>query len=258
MERLLAVVFNDEGKAYEGLRAINQLDAEGSITAYAAQVIKKEPDGRISAKQTDGNFPLQTAKGLVLGSLIGLLGGPVGVGVGALVGASAGTIGDLNIADVNLDFVQEVADALTPGLHALIVDANEEWVTPVDTRMEALGGVVFRTGRQHFEAEQRAKEVTALKTEIADLKAEHAEAKADRKAKLQTKIDNLNTKLQQKLQKAKQRSEQIKNETDAKVQALKGQAAKVRGDAKANIEASIARMREQFDQSTAKLKKLAA
>jgi hypothetical protein len=36
MERLLAVVFNDEGKAYEGLRAINQLDAEGSITTYAA------------------------------------------------------------------------------------------------------------------------------------------------------------------------------------------------------------------------------
>jgi len=42
------------------------------------------------------------------------------------------------------------------------------------------------------------------------------------------------------------------------VQALKGQAAKVRGDAKANIEASIARMREQYDQSTAKLKTLAA
>ena len=258
MERLLAVVFNDEGKTYEGLRAINQLDAEGSITAYAAQVIKKEPDGSISGKQTDGNFPLQTSKGVLLGSLIGLLGGPVGVGVGAVVGASAGSIGDLKIADVNLDFVQEVADSLTPGLYALIVDANEEWVTPVDTRMEALDGVVFRTERQHFEAEQRAKDVAGLKTEIADLKAEHAEAKADRKAKLQAKIDSLNTKLQRKLQNAKQRSEQIKNETDAKVQALKGQAAKARGDAKANIEASIAKMRERYDQSTAKLKTLAA
>jgi DNA anti-recombination protein RmuC len=164
----------------------------------------------------------------------------------------------LNIADVNLDFVQEVADALTPGLYALIIDANEEWVTPVDTRMEALGGVVFRTGRQHFEAEQRAKEVAGLKAEIGELKAEHAQAKADRKAKLQTKIDSLSTKLQQKLQQAKQRSEQIKSETDAKAQALKDQAAKARGDAKANIEARIAKMREQYDQSTARLKTLAA
>ena len=151
MERLLAVVFNDEGKTYEGLRAINQLDAEGSITAYAAQVIKKEPDGSISAKQTDGNFPLQTSKGVLLGSLIGLLGGPVGVGIGAVVGASGRqALPKLNIADVNLDFVQEVADALTPGLNALIVDANEEWVTPVDTRMEALGGVVTRAERQRL------------------------------------------------------------------------------------------------------------
>ena len=55
-----------------------------------------------------------------------------------------------------------------------------------------------------------------------------------------------------------QSSEQIKNESDVKVQALKGQAAKASGDAKANIEASIAKMRERYDQSTAKLKTLAA
>lgn len=258
MERLLAVVFNDESQAYEGLRAINQLDAEGSITAYAAQVIKKEPAGNVSAKQTDANFPLQTTKGLLLGSLIGLLGGPVGVGIGAAVGSSAGVIGDLNIADLNTDFVQEVARALTPGKVALVADVNEEWVTPVDTQMETLGGVVFRTGRKHFEAEQRARDVADLKAEIADLKAEHAEAKADRKAKLQAKMDNLNTRLQRKLQEAKQRSEQIKNETDAKVQALQKKAASARGDAKAKIDARISQMRQEFDKSTAKLKALAA
>jgi hypothetical protein len=31
MERMLAIVFDDETKAYEGSRALNQLDAEGSI-----------------------------------------------------------------------------------------------------------------------------------------------------------------------------------------------------------------------------------
>ena len=36
MERMLAVVFNNESKAYEGLRALNQLDSEGSIALYGA------------------------------------------------------------------------------------------------------------------------------------------------------------------------------------------------------------------------------
>src|SRR5262245_23993692 len=148
MERLLSVVFNDEAKAYEGLRALNQLSDEGSLTAYAAQVIQKDASGKISTKQTEGNFPLQTAKGLWLGSLIGLLGGPVGLGIGAAVGSSAGALGDLNIAGLNADYVNEVAKALTPGKVAVVADVDEEWVTPVDTRMEALGGVVLRTARR--------------------------------------------------------------------------------------------------------------
>lgn len=258
MERLLAVVFNNEAGAYQGLEAINQLDNEGSITAYAAQVVQKGPDGKISTKKTEGNFPLQTSKGVLLGSLVGVLGGPVGVVAGAAVGASAGAIGDLNIADLNVDFVNEVSTALTPGKVALVIDANEDWVTPVDTRMEALGGIVFRTARQHFEADQRARDVAELKTEIAELKAEHASAQADRKAKLQTKIDTLNAKLQQKLQQAKQRSEQIRSENDVKVKALEERAAKARGDIKANLESRITKMREQAEKSTSKLKTLAA
>jgi len=258
MERLLAVVFNNEAGAYEALQAINQLDDEGSITAYAAQVIEKGPDGSISAKKTEGNFPLQTSKGVLLGSLVGLLGGPVGVAIGAAAGASAGALGDLNIAGLNSDFVNEVSISLTPGKVALVVDANEDWVTPVDTRMEALGGIVFRTARQNFEADQRARDVAELKSEIAELKAEHAATRADRKAKLQTKIDTLNSRLQQKLQQAKQRSEQIRSENDAKVQALQARAVKARGDIKAKLEAGITKMRQEAETATSKLKTLAA
>jgi uncharacterized membrane protein len=258
MEKLLAIVFNDEAKAYEGVRAINQLDAEGSITAYAAQVIRKDADGKVSAKQTEGNFPLQTAKGLWGGSLLGLLGGPVGLGIGAAVGASAGALGDLNIADLNADFVQDVSSVLTPGKVALVVDADEEWVTPVDTRMEALGGIVFRTGRSNFEADHRAREVEMLKGEINQMKAEAAKAQADRKAKLQAKIDSLTAKLQQKSAEAKKRSEQIESESDAKVQALQNKAGKAQGEVKTAMESRIKQMREDYDRSVAKLKATAA
>ena len=39
MDRMLVVVFDNEAKAYEGKRALAQLDAEGNITLYGYAVI---------------------------------------------------------------------------------------------------------------------------------------------------------------------------------------------------------------------------
>jgi uncharacterized membrane protein len=258
MERMMVVVFNDESKAYEGARALSQLDGEGSITIHAESVIQKNADGTVTVKQAEGDFPIRSIGGTAIGSLIGLLGGPVGLGIGAAVGATAGIIGDVERSGVNADFLNEASAVLTPGKCAVVADVSEEWVTPVDTRMEALGGIVFRTPREHFEEELRASEAAALRAEIDQLKAEHAQARAESKAKLQAKIDSLNRKLQNKLEQAKQRSEQIKSEADAKVQALQKKAAKAQGDAKAAINARVTQIREQYDQSAAKLKSLAA
>ncbi len=258
MERMLVVVFNDESKAYEASRALNQLDAEGSITVHAESVITKNADGTVTVKQADGDFPIRTIGGTAIGSLVGLLGGPVGFGVGALAGAVAGSFSDLFVAGVDSDFLTEVSGTLTPGRHAVVADVSEEWVTPVDTRMEALDGFVFRTTRKSFEDDQRARDVAELKAEMEQLKAEHASAKADRKAKLQAKIDQLNTRLQKKLEQAKQRSEQIKSETEAKVQALQKKAAKAQGDAKAAIDARMNQIRKQYEQSAARMKSMVA
>src|SRR5271157_2522770 len=100
MERMMVVVFNDESKAYEGSRALSQLDGEGSITIHAESVIQKNADGTVTVKQAVGDFPIRTIGGTAIGSLIGLLGGPVGLGIGALAGMMAGTLGDLFVAGV--------------------------------------------------------------------------------------------------------------------------------------------------------------
>lgn len=258
MERMLVVVFNDESQAYEGSRALNQLDAEGSITIHGESVITKNADGTATVKQADGDFPIRTVGGTAIGSLIGVLGGPVGMGVGALTGAMAGSLSDLFVAGVDSDFLNEVSNVLTPGKHAVVADISEEWVTPVDTRMEALQGVVFRTTRKSFEDEQRARDIAELKAEMEQMKAEHAHTKTERKAKLQAKVDQLNTKLQTKLQQAKQRSEQIKNEADLKVQALQKKAAKAQGDVKAAIDARAGEIKKQYEQSAARVKSMVA
>ena len=71
-------------------------------------------------------------------------------------------IRDLHAAGVNNHFVNEVAAVLKPGKSAIVADLNEEWTTPIDTRMAGLGGIVFRTVKQDFEYELRACGMTEI------------------------------------------------------------------------------------------------
>jgi uncharacterized membrane protein len=256
MEKMLAVVFNDESSAYKGSDVLYALDTSGSITVYAESVIRKNADGTITVFQ-DNNFPLRTVGGTALGSLIGLFGGPVGLGIGAMAGALAGSLRDLYISGVDADFVDEVAAKLTAGKYAVVADVSEEWVIPVDVRMENLGGIVFRTPKKNFEQEQRARRIGELRAEIDGLKAERAQAQAQHEtAKLQAKIDSLNTKLQSELDQAKTRSDEIKSETDAKVQALQNKSEKAQAGLKATLEARERQIRKESDEAQSKLKAL--
>ncbi len=258
MERMLVIVFDDEAKTYEGSHALKQLDAEGSIAIHAESIIKKNADGTVTVKQSEDEFPIRTVGGTAIGSLIGLLEGPVGLGVGATAGFLAGSIADLSVAGVDAEFLDDAAAKLTPNKCALIADVSEEWVTPVDTRMGALGGIVLRTAKKIVEHDQEARDVARLREEIDQLKAEHARAHGERKAKLQAKIDVINAKLQAKLDQAKQRSEQIQSETDAKVLALQEKAAKTQGEIKATFDARVKQIRGECEQSQARLKHLLA
>ena len=212
MERMLVVVFDNEKKTYEGSRALAALDSEGSISVYAEAVIEKNDDGTVVIKQIGEDFPISTFSGTAIGALIGALGGPIGLAVGAVGGAVAGSIWDLSRAGVNAEFLDDVSAKLTPGKWAIVSEISEEWVTPVDTRMETLGGTVFRISRNDVADEQDARDAAAIKADIAQLKEEQAKSRAEQKAKLQTKIDDLNKKLNAKQEQAKQRLEQREKE----------------------------------------------
>ena len=47
MDKVVAVVFNDEKQAYEGLRAFRDLHADGSITLYSNAVVAKDASGKL-------------------------------------------------------------------------------------------------------------------------------------------------------------------------------------------------------------------
>jgi len=168
------------------------------------------------------------------------------MGIGAAAGALAGGFRDVYLAEVSGEFLDDVSTALAPGKFAVIADVSEEWVTPVDVRMEGLGGIVFRSAKTSVEAEQRAREVARLRDEIEHIKIEHSKAHADRKAKLQARIDKLDAQLEAQLNQVRQRLEQSKRETDAKVEALHAKAAKAKADRKAHLDAAVERIRQGY------------
>jgi uncharacterized membrane protein len=224
MDRMLVVIFDNEAKAYEGKKALAQLDNEGSISLYGYAVVAKNPDGTASIKQGDDVGPLGTLAGTALGSLIGVLFGPVGLAAGAAAGFSGGASFDLVHAGVGDDFIDDVSAALKPGKVAVVAEIDEDWTTPVDTRMEAIGGTVYRRAHSDVSQQVHQENVTAMKADMAQLKAEHAEARAERKAKLETKINQLDSKIQDQLQAAKERNKAAEAEAQAKAKVLKAKA----------------------------------
>jgi len=224
MDRMLVVVFPTESKAYEGKRALQQLDSEGSISIYAYAVLTKNADGTASVKQGDDVGPIGTLIGTSLGSLIGILGGPVGAAMGAAAGMAAGSALDINNIRLGADFIDDVQKAVVPPNVAVVAEVDEEWTTPVDTHMEAIGGNVFRRSLSEVRDKVDDEDIAAMKADLAQFKAEVAKAHADRKAKLQEKVNQLDTKIQAQLQRAKEKRDAAQRKAQAKVQALKTKA----------------------------------
>jgi uncharacterized membrane protein len=245
MDKMLVVVFNSELKAYEGSRALQELQNEGSINLYAKAVIARDAGGKVEVKQAGDMGPVGTAVGLLTGSLIGLIVGPVGLAIGAYAGTVGGLVYDLSNAGVGEDFLNEVGRSLQPGKAAVVAEVWEEWTMPVDTRMEALGGVVFRRMRGEVLDAQIERDVAALTAEIAELDAERDQATGEARAKLQAKVDAARGRLQAAQDAIQARIEASQKETEAKIKSLQEQAAKESGERKAKREARIAELKAE-------------
>ena len=253
-DKMIVAIFDNEKSAYEGAKALQDLHAEGSITLYASAVIAKDAGGKVSVKQMADEGPTGTGLGLVTGTLIGLLGGPVGVAVGAGAGTFGGMLYDFAKVGVGEDFLEEVAQQMKPGKVAVVAEVQEEWVMPLDTRLEAAGGVVIRRLRGEVLDSQIERDAAALTAEIADLKAEQALALWESKAKLEAKINATKARLQETRDRAKAAAEATEREMEAKVKALKEQVAKSKGDAKAKLEARTAEVQSEYKKRAKKLR----
>jgi uncharacterized membrane protein len=237
MDKMIISVFDDEAKAFEGSRAIKELHSDGSITLYAGAIIARDADGAVHIREAADDGPIGMAVGMLAGSLVGILGGPAGVLAGAAAGTLLGSIRDLSVAGVDAEFLDDVSQRLAPGKVAVVVEAAEHWTTPLDTRIEALGGVVLRRTRTDIVDEQIERDIRASNEEYDQLKAELQDATDKTKAKIKARADESRAKLEQLRDKASSSADRLKNEVQAKAEALENQIKTASDESKAKFTA---------------------
>ena len=257
MSKFVVTTFGDETKAYEATRALKELHAEGEITLYGYAVITKDAGGKVSVKEAPDELA-GTAIGTLVGALVGIFGGPAGVIVGMTTGMLLGSVSDLLNIGVGTDFVDKVSAQLAPGKTVVIAEVDEDWITPLNTRMEAIGGSVAREWRSNFEEEEIAKESAARKAELARLKAEIAQSTAEAKAKLQKRVSEVKAKLDDLSNQAQTKLQKLESDTNARINALNDQVAKASAETKARIKQRIVELRADRDRRAAKLREAGA
>jgi len=254
MDSILVVVFENESKAYEGSQALREMEIEGSIHLYAKVVLIRDADGKVRVKQSSDMGAAGTAGGLVIGALIGLFGGATAAAIGAGAGMFGGFLHDMAHLGVGQDYLDGVGKSLKPGKAAVVAEIWEDWILPVDTKMEVLGGVVFRHTRKDILDLQVERDITTLKAEIDELEAEYERASGEAKVKFQGKIDTARAKLQTTVSGIQARLEASQQETKAKIDFLQEQAAKAREERKAKLEKRIAELKAEHKRRNEQLK----
>jgi hypothetical protein len=162
-----------------------------------------------------------------------------------------GSIIDLNDAGVTEEFVSDIETALTPGKFAVVADIVEEWMTPLDTRMESIGGVLFRRPRKLVKTSLDDRDAAANQAEMDQLKAERAQAKADRLEKIDARIDHLRSKLESAIERRRVKMRLREQQREAKIQALQAKADQAQGEIRQRQEARIAELRADYAEKVA-------
>ncbi len=254
MSKFIVTVFDNEKAAYDGSRALRELYNEGSIVVYAAAIISKDENGEVQIKDGADEGPIGTATGMLIGSLIGAFGGPAGMAVGAYAGSLSGWMVDLYNVGVSTEFLDDVASVLTPGKYAVVAEVAESWTAPLDTRMEELGGTVFRRWRIDVEDEQIERDIEATNRELDELEEEWSNAVGEAKEKLKVKVDATRDKLQALNDKADKKMASLESEANAKIEKLDEQISKATDDLKTKFEKRREELKADFDKRIAKLK----
>ncbi len=247
MNKMVVVVFKNETDAFKGLDGLKELHEEGTITLFSSAIAVKDHLDIVSMKNMEGQGASKTFAGMALGSLIGLLGGPAGLAAGAFAGSMTGLLFDMNNAGVNGEFIDDVSDAMKPNSVTLLAEIDEEKIIPLDTKMEACHGLIFRRLLKETENDQLIREISLNVDEMEHLKTELND---DEDTQTHTKIKDNILKIKQKLKILEKRThtklEDAKIEYNGKESILRDQFKAANDHKKEKIEKKQERLEEEY------------
>ena len=250
MDKMIVIVFDGEPAAYAGSRALKELHWEGSITLYSGSVIVKESNGRVQLKQVVNLGQAGSILGTATCALVGALADEAHTGMGTALG---GQPPNLCSAGVSEDFLRDVARSLRPSKSAVVAEIEEDWITPLDSLMDMLGGIVFRRVRAELADAQLEREAIVLHAETKHLRDELSHVVGPAKMKLQVKAEEARARLERARDQAQRQLDAMMTEADAKVRSLQAQAASAADYAKANIERRIADIQAEYQTRSRRL-----
>jgi uncharacterized membrane protein len=237
MDKMIVIVFSREPTAYAAFHALKQLHAEGSISLFSGVVVTKALNGKVTAKQVGNPAHLPSALNSVTDALVVALGGTHI----APIGSSDTSSGAISVAHIGVsdDFLDEIARHLRPGKSAVIAEIEEDWVTPLDTIIELLGGVTLRRARAELTDAQLEREAAILRAEAEQLRYEIGRVEGTAKERLQAKADAAISRLEAARDMAKRRVRAMALEAEDKIGRMQAQVASVADNERANIERRI-------------------
>ena len=220
MNNLVVTVFPDEATADEGLRGLEELHRDGTVTAYATAIIQRDGSGEVSITRQERKGPL----------------------------------GDLLRKGLGGEFILAVQRELTPGTSALVAEVSDDSLGTIAARMEALGGKVTHERLTDFLSGLLEGDTAGIRADLAEVAAEHAGRKSEVTASVvDFELENAREKLQRTAVQAWERLDRIKQEIEAKLALLQDQAAKARPEVRDRIQQRIRDLREDLQQREAKL-----
>ena len=149
MDNYVAIVVDDQQKAFQALHDLWKRNDAGAIEVKGAAVVQRDGLGRIQlmSKQTDPGA--RTAIGLSAGLIIGAIAAAAAmtvapIAIGSAVGAAAGLTADAVKSGEHEQSVYETQFILPRQKYAVIAEVSEDSTAIADSVAAQSGGKIFR------------------------------------------------------------------------------------------------------------------